>query len=72
MSFVEIDIFGVYVAPIVPLMLLALVVTLALRWVAVTVGLFRWIWHPALFEFSVYLIVLTALVLTVGALKLRI
>ncbi|MGI4764939.1 MAG: DUF1656 domain-containing protein [Janthinobacterium lividum] len=72
MSFVEIDIFGVYVAPIVPLMLLALVATLGLRRVAVAVGLFRWIWHPALFEFSVYLILLTALVLTVGALKLPI
>ena len=72
MSFVEIDLFGVYVAPIVPLMLLALAATLALRWVAVAIGLFRWVWHPALFEFSVYLIVLTALVLTVGALKLQI
>lgn len=72
MSFVEIDIFGVYVAPIVPMMLLALVATLGLRRVAVAVGLFRWIWHPALFEFSVYLILLTALVLTVGALKLPI
>ncbi len=72
MSFVEIDVFGVYVAPIVPMMLLALAATLALRWVAVAAGLFRWIWHPALFEFSVYLIVLTALVLTVGALKLHI
>ena len=72
MSFVEIDVFGVYVAPIVPLMLLALAATLALRWVAVAAGLFRWIWHPALFEFSVYLIVLTAMVLTVGALKLHI
>ena len=54
MSFVEIDVFGVYVAPIV------------------AAGLFRWIWHPALFEFSVYLVVLAALVLTVGALKLQI
>lgn len=72
MSFVEIDLFGVYVAPIVPLMVLALVATLALRWVAVSAGLFRWIWHPALFEFSVYLIVLAALVLTVAALKLSI
>lgn len=71
MSFVEIDVFGVYVAPIVPMMLAAFLVTLALRWVAVTAGLFRWIWHPALFEFSVYLIVLTAMVLTVGLLKLN-
>ena len=72
MSFVEIDIFGVYVAPIVPLLVLALVATLALRWMAVTVGLFRWIRHPAVFEFSVHFIVLTALVLTVRALKLQI
>lgn len=70
MSFVEIDVFGVYVAPIVPLMLLAFVATRALRWVAVAAGLFRWVWHPALFEFSVYLIVLTALVLAVGAFKI--
>lgn len=71
MSFVEIDVFGVYVAPIVPMMLAAFLVTLALRWIAVTAGLFRWIWHPALFEFSVYLIVLTAIVLAAGMLKLN-
>lgn len=70
MSFVEIDVFGVYVAPIVPLMLLALVATRALRWVAVAAGLFRWVWHPALFEFSIYLIILTALVLAAGTFKL--
>ena len=58
-------------APIVPLMLLALVATLALRWAAVAAGLFRWIWHPALFEFSVYLIVLAAVVLVAGALNLN-
>ena len=38
MSYVEIDIFGVYVAPIVPMMLLALILTLALRWAAVAVA----------------------------------
>lgn len=71
MSFVEIDVFGVYVAPIVPMMIAALLITLVLRWLAVTAGLFRWVWHPALFEFSIYLIVLTAIVLAVGTLKLR-
>jgi protein AaeX len=70
MSFVEVDVLGVYIAPIVPMMVLAFGITLALRWVAVSAGLFRWIWHPALFEFSVYLIVLTVIVLTVGSLKL--
>lgn len=71
MSFVETNVFGVYVAPIVPMMIAAFVITLALRWLAVRAGLFRWIWHPALFEFSVYLIVLAAVVLVAGALKLN-
>ncbi len=70
MSFVEIDVFGVYVAPIVPMMLVALVLTLALRWIAVAAGLFRWVWHPALFEFSVYIIVLAAVVAAAGTFKL--
>lgn len=72
MSFIETNVFGVYVAPIVPMMIVALLITLALRWLALALGLFRRIWHPALFEFSVYLIVLTAVVVTAGALKLNI
>lgn len=71
MSFVEIDVLGVYVAPIVPLMIVAFLITLVLRWLALALGVFRWIWHPALFELSVYLIVLTVVVVTVGALKLH-
>ena len=71
MSFVEVDILGVYVAPIVPLMIVAFLVTLVLRWVALMLGLFRWIWHPALLELSVYLIVLAGVVVTGGALKLH-
>lgn len=72
MSYVEIDIFGVYVAPIVPMMIVAFLVTLLLRLLAVRAGVFRWVWHPALFEFSVYLIVLAVVVLTAGALKLNV
>ena len=71
MSFVEINILGVYVAPIVPLMIVAFLITLVLRWLALALGLFRWIWHPALFELSFYLIVLTGVVVTVGGLKLH-
>ena len=72
MSFVEFEILGVYVAPIVPLMIVAFLITLVLRWLALALGWFRWIWHPALFELSVYLIVLTGVVVTVGGLKLHI
>ena len=70
MSFVEIDVFGVFVSPIVPLIVIAFAITMVLRWGAVELGWVRGIWHPALFEFSVFIIVLTATVLTFGTLRI--
>jgi protein AaeX len=61
MKFAEVDLFGVYVAPISLLMVVAWVVTIGLRRLAVEVGLFRWVWHPALLVFSIYVIVLSSL-----------
>jgi protein AaeX len=61
MRFAEVDLFGVYVAPISLLMMLAWVVTIGLRRLAVQVGLFRWVWHPALLVFAIYVIVLSSL-----------
>ena len=72
MSFVEIDVFGVLISPIMPLMALAFAMTMGLRWVAVTLGWARLIWHPALFEFSIFLIVLTTTVLMFGTLRIYI
>lgn len=66
MNFTEISIFGVYVAPISVLMLAAWVVTVVLRRVANRYGLLRYVWHPALFVFSIYLIVLSSITLVVG------
>ena len=59
----ELDIFGVLVAPIVAYALLAIPVLLLLRWVLSRLGFFRVIWHPALFEVSLYLIILSLFVL---------
>jgi hypothetical protein len=70
MSFVEINLFGVLIPPLVPLIALAFAITMTLRWLAVEFGWARWIWHPSLFEFSVFLIVLTATVWTVSRLKI--
>jgi hypothetical protein len=39
------------------------VVTIALRWTAARFGLLRHVWHPALFVFAVYVIVLSSMVL---------
>jgi len=63
MKFVEVDLFGVYVAPMSVMLVAAWVVTIALRRVAARFGLLRYVWHPALFVFAVYMIVLSSIVL---------
>jgi hypothetical protein len=65
MKFTELNIFGVYVAPIVPLMITAWIVTLLLRRWASRVGLLRRVWHPALFVFATYTIVLSTFILII-------
>jgi protein AaeX len=66
MRFAEVDLFGVYVAPISVMLVAAWVVTVALRRVAARFGLLRYVWHPALFAFAVYIIVLSSIVLSVA------
>ena len=66
MRFAEMDLFGVYVAPISLMMVAAWLVTIALRRVASRFGLLRYVWHPGLFVFSVYIIVLSSWVLIVA------
>ncbi|HUK08046.1 MAG TPA: DUF1656 domain-containing protein [Stellaceae bacterium] len=63
MRFVEIDLFGVYVAPISVMLVAAWVVTVALRRIAARFGLLRHVWHPALFVFAVFIISLSSIVL---------
>jgi hypothetical protein len=60
MSFTEINLFGVYVAPISVMMVVAWFITIGLRRIAVRFGLLRYVWHPALFVFAVYIIVLSS------------
>jgi protein AaeX len=67
MTFTEINLFGVYVAPISVMMVAAWIVTIGLRRIAARFGLLRHVWHPAAFVFSVYIIVLSSLVLTLAA-----
>jgi hypothetical protein len=64
--FTEINLFGVYVAPLSVMMVAAWLIVIALRRVAARFGLLRYVWHPAVFVFSVYVIVLSSIVLTVG------
>ena len=66
MRFVEVDLFGVYVAPISVMMMAAWLVLIALRRVADHFGLLRHVRHPALFVFACYMIVLSSIVLIVA------
>lgn len=66
MRFTEVNLFGVYVAPISVIIVAAWFVTIWLRWGAARFGLLRHVWHPALFVFAVYVIVLSSIVLVIA------
>jgi len=62
-SFAEVNLFGVYIAPISVTMVAAWLVTIALLRVADHFGLLRYAWHPNLFVFAIYIIVLSTWIL---------
>jgi hypothetical protein len=66
MRFSEINLFGVYVAPISILIVAAWFVVIALRRLADRFGLLRFVWHPALFAFAIYMILLSSIVLFIA------
>jgi protein AaeX len=63
--FTEIDLFG-DVAPMSLMMVAAWLVTIALRRVTARSGLLRYVWHPALFVFAVYMIVLSSITIIIA------
>jgi protein AaeX len=64
--FTEIDVFGVYVAPMSLMMVAAWFVTIGLRRVASRFGVLRYVWHPALFVVAVYMIVLSSITIIIA------
>lgn len=66
MSFTEINLFGVYIAPISVMIVAAWVLTVVLRRATARFGLLNHVWHPALFILSVFVIILSAITLVVG------
>jgi hypothetical protein len=57
----EVSIYGLFVPPLLLLTLAALVVCRLLNLVLAKVGFYRAVWHPALFNLSIFVIVLGAL-----------
>lgn len=54
----EVSLYGVYVPWLLLLALLALVASRIVGSLLARFGLYKWIWHPALFDFSLFLILL--------------
>jgi len=63
MRFAEVNLFGIYVAPISVMMVAAWLIVILLRRIADRFGMLRHVWHPSLFVFAMYMIVLSSLVL---------
>jgi protein AaeX len=57
----EVNLFGLYVPPLLMLMLPALAVSRVLGLVLARTGFYRLVWHPALFDLSLFVIVLGSL-----------
>lgn len=66
MRFAAVGLFGVYVAPMSLMMVAAWLVTITLRRLASRFGLLRHVWHPALFVFAVYMIVLSSITIFIA------
>jgi hypothetical protein len=64
--YAEINLFGVYIAPIAPIIVAAWVLLIPLRRLVDRFELLRYVWHPALCLFAIYLILLSMIVLLTG------
>lgn len=67
MRFAELDILGVYVSPMAPMIAAAWLFTFALRAASARLGLLGWVWHPPLFTLCLFVVVLAGIVLAVAA-----
>lgn len=59
----EINLFGIYVSPIIVDALLAFPLFVFLRWLLARLGVLRRVWHPSLFQLSLYICVVCLLAL---------
>jgi hypothetical protein len=66
MRFNEINLFGVYVAPIVVILAIAWIVYLLIRRAGDRLGLAQRVWHPALFDLALYVMIVSAIVIIIA------
>ena len=66
MRFNEIDLFGLYVAPITVILGVAWIVYVILRRAGDRFGLAEYVWHPALFDLALYVIIASSIVVMIA------
>jgi protein AaeX len=66
MRFNEINLFGLYVAPIMLIMAVGWVAYLVVRRAGDRFGLAQRVWHPALFELALYVIIVSSIVVMIA------
>ncbi|MFT3815425.1 MAG: DUF1656 domain-containing protein [Acidovorax sp.] len=57
----EFSLYGVFIPTLMALMLVAFLVLVGLRQLLLKAGAYRHIWHPPLFDFALYIVVLGVL-----------
>jgi hypothetical protein len=62
----ELNLFGVYVAPVSVIMGVAWLLLLLVRRAAIFAGLSHYVWHSALFSLAVYVILVSSIVLFIA------
>jgi len=58
----EVDLYGVFISPLLLYAVVALALMAVLRWRLAAVGFYRTVWHRALFDLALLVIVLGAIV----------
>jgi hypothetical protein len=66
MRFTEINLFGLYVAPAAVILAVGWVVYVLVRRAGDRFGLTHRVWHPALFELSLYVIIVSSIILVMA------
>lgn len=67
MRFTELNLLGVYIAPISVMIVAAWGLTIVLRRATARFGVLSHVWHPALFVLSVFVMILSGIILVVGS-----
>ncbi|HEX8882874.1 MAG TPA: DUF1656 domain-containing protein [Noviherbaspirillum sp.] len=57
----EISLYGIYMPSLLLMALLALLLSRGLSWLLARAGFYRLVWHPALFDLAMFVIVLGVL-----------